>query len=214
MFFNYIFRSLLARLHLDSLQDKVSPMQIEVALKSFARGSNAYQQAYHEAMKRIQGQKEGFVKLAFRVLSWITCSKRPLVTLELQHALAITDGALALNLRNLTEIGLIVSVCAGLVTVDEKSDIIRFVHYTTQEYFERTWSTWFPNAQTDITKTYVTYLSFATFETGFSLNEKYFEARLQSNVLYDYATRNWAHRARASSIEGGKLIIYLLESEA
>jgi hypothetical protein len=30
-----------------------------------------------------------------------------------------------------------VSVCAGLVTIDEESNIIRLVHHTTQEYFER-----------------------------------------------------------------------------
>ena len=40
-----------------------------------------------------------------------------------------------------------VSVCAGLVTVDEESDIIRLVHYTTQEFFERTQNIWFPNCR-------------------------------------------------------------------
>ena len=30
-----------------------------------------------------------------------------------------------------------VSVCVSLVTEDEESDIIRLVHCTTQEYFER-----------------------------------------------------------------------------
>jgi hypothetical protein len=32
----------------------------------------------------------------------------------------------------------------GLVTVDKQSNIIRLVHYTAQEYFERNQSTWFP----------------------------------------------------------------------
>ena len=59
------------------------------------------------------------------------------------------DGASPLNLRNLTHIDLITSVCAGFVTVDEESDIIRLVHYTAQEYFDQTWATWFPNGQTD-----------------------------------------------------------------
>ena len=40
--------------------------------------------------------------LALRTLSWITFSKRPLTTSELQHALAVTDGASTLDLRNLT----------------------------------------------------------------------------------------------------------------
>ena len=82
-----------------------------------------------------------------------------------------------------------ISVCAGLVTIDEESSIIRLVHYTTQEYFERTQSNWFPNAQTDITTICVTYLSFDEFGTVCQDDEE-FEERLQSNQLYDYASHN------------------------
>ncbi|KAN0079531.1 hypothetical protein V8E54_004745 [Elaphomyces granulatus] len=206
---------LLARLHLDSLEDKISVMEVEDALEKLPKGEYAYRQAYDEAMeKRIKGQKPRFSDLALRTLSWITFSKRPLTTSELQHALAVTDGASTLDRRNLTHIDLITSVCAGLVTVDEESDIIRLVHYTTQEYFDQTWATWFPNGQTDIAKTCVTYLSFKAFETGICYTYEDFKARLQSNVLYDYAARNWGHHARISSIEGGKLILNFLESTA
>ena len=188
-------------------------MEVEDALEKLPKGEYAYRQAYDEAMeKRIKGQKPGFSDLALRTLSWITLSKRPLTTSELQHALAVTDGASTLNLRNLRPIGLITSVCAGLVTVDEESDIIRLAHYTTQEYFDQTWTTWFPNGHTDITKTCVTYLSFKTFETGISHTDEDFNARLESNILYEYAARNWGHHARVSSIQGGKLILGFLES--
>ena len=59
-----------------------------------------------------------------------------------------------------------VLACAGLVTVDEESNIIRLVYYTTQEYFERMNKRWFPNAETDITTIYITYLLFTDFESG------------------------------------------------
>jgi Ankyrin repeats (3 copies)/Ankyrin repeats (many copies) len=199
---------------LDSLEDKISPKQIEDALKKLPKGSGAYSQAYKEAVERIQNQKTGFRDLAIRVLSWITCSKRPLAPLELRHALATTEGASALNERNLTETGLMVSVCAGLVTIDKESDIIRLVHYTTQKYFERTQRDWFPDAQRDITTTCVTYLSFNAFEAGFCPTDKEFEARLQQNPLYDYAARNWGHHACVASTEVGQLILDFLESEA
>ena len=188
-------------------------MQVEDAMEKLPKGEYAYREAYDEAMeKRVKGQKPTFADLALRTLSWITFSKRPLTTSELQHALAVTDGASTLNVRNLTPIDLITSVCAGLVTVDEGSNIIRLVHYTTQEYFDRTWATWFPNGQTDIAKTCVTYLSFSAFETGISYTVEDLEARLQSNILYDYASQNWGHHARGSLIEGGKLISDFLES--
>jgi hypothetical protein len=43
-----------------------------------------------------------------------------------------------------------VSVCAGLVTVDEESNIIRLAHYTTQEYFNQTREKWFLNIDTNL----------------------------------------------------------------
>ena len=211
---NTLRRFHLARLHLDSLEDKKSIMEVEVALEKLPKGEYAYRQAYDEVMeRRIMGQKPEFVDLALRTLSWITLSKRLLTTSELQHALAVTDGASTLNLGNLSPIGLITSVCGGLVTVDEQRDIIRFVHHTIQEYFDQNWATWFPNGQTDIAETCVTYLSFKTFETGISHTNGDFQARLQSNVFYGYAAQNWGHHARISSI-GGRLISEFLESTA
>jgi len=70
----------------------------------------------------------------------------PITTLELRHALAVEVGEPKLDEDNLTSTDLVVSVCAGLVTIDEKSDIIRLVHYTTQEYFERVKGYWIPDA--------------------------------------------------------------------
>jgi hypothetical protein len=126
-------------------------------------------------MERIKGQKEGFQLLANNVLSWITCAKRPLTTIELQHALAVEIGEPELDEDNLPEIEDMVSVCVGLVTIDEESNIIRLVHYTTQDYFERTQSRWFPNAESDITTTCVTYLLFTAFQPGFCRTDKEFE---------------------------------------
>ena len=140
-------------------------------------------------------QQEGLQRLAKNVLSWITCAKRPLTTLELRHALAVRLGDLKLDEQNIPKIEDMVAVCAGLVTVDNKSGIIRLVHYTTQEYFERTQKSWFPTAESDITMICVTYLSFSAFESGPCQNND-LKARLQSYPLYDYAATNWGHHAR------------------
>lgn len=100
---------------------------------------------------------------------------------------------------NIPEIEDMVSVCAGLVTIDEQSEIIRLVHYTAQEYFERAQRQWFPNAQTNITQICVTYLSFNEFESGICQNYKQFKQRLPLNKLYNYAAHNWGHHAREAS---------------
>jgi ankyrin repeat protein len=146
-------------------------------------------------MERIEGQIEDQKRLAKQVLSWITCAKRPLTISELQHALAVEIGESELDEENLSQIEDMVSVCAGLVTVDDESGIIRLVHYTTQEYFERMQKHWFPEAESEITTRCITYLSFHIFKTGFCESDKVFEERLRLNPLYDYAAHNWGVHA-------------------
>ena len=196
----------MAQIYLASLDDKPTPKAIRIALRGLIIKQNprldkdkraeVLAQAYEQAMERINGQKPGLKKLAIQVLSWITCAKRPLTLLELQHALAVEVGEPELDEENFPQIRDMVSVCAGLVTVDEESGIIRLVHYTAQEYFERTQKRWFPNADLDIMMICVTYLSFSVFETGFCRTDKEFENRLGLNSLYDYAAHNWGNHAR------------------
>ncbi|OBT84941.1 hypothetical protein VE02_06622 [Pseudogymnoascus sp. 03VT05] len=200
---------LLAQLHFDSLKDKRNPNAIRTALKGLSTGSDAYDDAYNDAMERIEGQLDGDEKLAKQVLSWITCAKRPLTTVELAHALAVKLGELEFDKENLSPIEDIVSVCAGLVTVDEESAIIRLVHYTTQEYFERTQKRWFPRAETNIATICVTYLSFNDFENGICENDENFEERLKSNPLYDYASHHWGHHVRKGFTLVAEVISFL-----
>ncbi|UKZ67722.1 uncharacterized protein TrAtP1_008880 [Trichoderma atroviride] len=163
-------------------------------------------------MDRINSQMLGLRVLGRKVLAWITCARRKLTTSELQHALAVETGSSVLDRDNLSEIEDMVSACAGLVTVDKESNIIRLVHYTTQEYFDRTRQDWFPDAEANITEICVTYLSFSVFESGFCSTEKEFWARLQSNPLYKYAAHNWGYHARATPEK--QLILDFLESKA
>jgi hypothetical protein len=90
--------------------------------------------------------------------------------------------------------------------------VIRLVHYTTQEYFERTQQDWFPNAESKITRICVTYLSFSIFESGFCQTDAEFEERLRLNQLYDYAAHNWGNHAREASTLCQQVIGFL-ESE-
>ncbi|KAL2014315.1 hypothetical protein VTN00DRAFT_1840 [Thermoascus crustaceus] len=201
---------LLAQLHLDSLMGKRSPRAIRSALKDLSTGSKTYDSVYNNAMERIEGQVPDQKELAKQVLSWITCAKRQLTTVELQNALAVELGDVEFDKDNLPDLVDMVSVCAGLVTVDEQSDIIRLVHYTTQEYFERTWTSWFPNAHREIASICVTYLSFNSFKAGFCSTDEEFEARLYQYPLYSYAAENWGDHGRAQ-LMNEELVINLLD---
>ncbi|KAI9155090.1 ankyrin repeat domain containing protein [Paramyrothecium foliicola] len=137
---------LLARLHVDSLLDKRTPKQVKSALDKLAKSASALDNAYEGALQRIDCQLRGDCELAKRVVSWITLAKRPLNTNEICCALAVEPGETTIDPENMLGVEDLVSVCAGLVVVDPESAIIRFVHYTTQEYFERIQQTWNPDS--------------------------------------------------------------------
>jgi ankyrin repeat protein len=207
-------RFLLAQLHLGSLKGKRSPKAVRAALAKLPSGSEAYDDAYRSAMDRIEAQAEDQEQLAKQALSWITCAQRPLSTIELQHALAVEDGETKLDEENLSQLEDIVSVCAGLVTIDEESSVIRLVHYTTQEYFERTQIHWFPDAESEITTTCVTYLSFEVFKSGLCKTDAAFEARLDTSPLYNYSAHYWGQHARKGTTLAKEVITFLQSHEA
>jgi hypothetical protein len=190
-------RFLLARLHLDSLLDKTTKKKVLATIETLPKGSKALDEAYNDAIKRIEGQRHGDTTLARSVLSWITYAQRPLTTGELCHALAVELDESELNLDNIPDIEVMVSVCAGLVAIDNESNIIRLIHYTTQEYFERIRESWNPRAQQDIASACLTYLSFDSFKSGSCRNNGEFERRLQKNMFLDYASRYWSQHTRA-----------------
>ncbi|KAL7793811.1 hypothetical protein V8C37DRAFT_409391 [Trichoderma ceciliae] len=175
---------LLAQLHLDSLKGKTKPKEVTVALQRLATGSDAYEQA----------------QLALSALLWITYAKRPLTIVELQHALGVEPGESAFDEQNLPDIELLVSVCAGLVTIDNDSNIIRLVHYTTQEYLQQTHEKWFPEPQSEITTTCITYLSYEVFRSVPCHSYWAFEARFGLYPFYNYAFNYWGHHAREGSV--------------
>ncbi|RWA07101.1 hypothetical protein EKO27_g7995 [Xylaria grammica] len=136
---------LLAQLYLDSLKGKLTLRAVRKALEDFVAGSDAYEHAYSSAMERINGQPREEADLARRILSWIAFARRPLVTEELRHALSVEAGMSHLDEDDLLQVDM-ASMCAGLVTIDKESDIIRLVHYTTQQYFEKSFQRWFAAA--------------------------------------------------------------------
>lgn len=142
---------------------------------------------YDETMKRIREQKPGFCLLAESTLSWLCHAKRQLSKLELQHALAVNMELDSGNIPrefdkdSIPEIDLIISSCCGLVTIDEESNVIRLVHYTTQEYFDRMRKQWFPKAETKIANVCTMYLTFDT------------EGELPP--FYGYACMCWGYHA-------------------
>ena len=112
----------MVKLHIDSLVGQRSAWEVRNALENLPTEVNA---TYDEAMKRIQRQTAVDRKLAERVLSWITYSRRPLSYQELQHALAVTPQMTDMVTEALVDKCFLIDICAGLVVIDDQSHIIR-----------------------------------------------------------------------------------------
>jgi hypothetical protein len=115
--------------------------------------------------------------------------RRPLKTEELLHELAVKEDEDELDEENLPVLEDIVSVCAGLVTIDEESGVVRLIHYTTQEYLERTRVHWLPEAQVDIASTLIRYLSFSSVRSDDYTDRDDIETAIKDHALLDYADR-------------------------
>ena len=181
---NALARFLLAQLHLDSLAKKQNRRDVCMSLQDLPKELSG---TYDEIIQRIWSQDAEDVSLARKVLLWISCSLRPLTLVELQHALAITHGESYLDEEALIDGDLLVAVCAGIVTVDGKSGIIRLVHHTTQEYLEHIQQERFPTAHVKIARTCLTYISFDEIKMGHSHDSLNFLMQLQTIPFLKYA---------------------------
>ncbi|KIY01474.1 uncharacterized protein Z520_03026 [Fonsecaea multimorphosa CBS 102226] len=128
---------LLAKLHCDTLAAKTKPKDVLQALETFGRGGDALDRAYQDTFQRIQRQPKEQNELAKKVLVCVTYSAEPLTLDAVRHALAVDQETKELDPEyDLDNPDDVVSSCAGLVTIDSESKIVRLVHYTTQSFLE------------------------------------------------------------------------------
>jgi hypothetical protein len=206
-------------LHIKWIQDTTTKKSISRALKTITQGSepeadpfSVYKKAYDETIKRIENQLDDQVKLAKDAIAWITHAQRPLKTEELLHELAVEEDEDELDKENLPVLEDIVSACAGLVTIDEESGVVRLIHYTTQGCLERTRAHWLPEAQLDIASTLIRYLSFSSFRSDDYTDRDDIETAIKDHALLDYAARFWNHRAKLVEDQIDSVARFLLDN--
>ncbi|KAH7075083.1 hypothetical protein FB567DRAFT_183203 [Paraphoma chrysanthemicola] len=211
---------LLARLHVDQLATMVVSKTVEKALSNMfiatgTQTTNAYAQQYDLAMTRILGQSPDEADKARATLAWMTFTRRPLSPAELCHAIAIgiNDDKDELDLACVPDVQDLISLCAGLVTIDDKARTVRLVHYTTQEYLERTHEKWLPGWEKRVAQGLVAYLSLNEFKTGGYQNEREYETRTTVFPLFEYAALNWAEHCQPFQMDLFDEILFLLEDE-
>jgi hypothetical protein len=200
-------RFLLARMHVDTLKGQPTIDQMRVALKNLPTGAKGLHQTYDQAMERIDSQQPEIRDLAKHILMWVVHAKRALSVQELQDALAIEPGMSKLDPERRPEPEVLDSLCAGLITVDQNTYIVRLAHYTTLEYFQKTND--FSKANAYITEVNVTYLSFHEIEKNIAM-EVYcrpgkFEIQPHDFIvqypLLHYALEYWGYHAATQNTQ-------------
>lgn len=172
------------------------------------------EKAYRETMERIKSQSEHQTKIARLVLAWIVWATRPLSPLELQHALAAAFEEDSFEEDNLLRIEDIISLCAGMVTVDEQSDIVRLEHKTMYEFLENNWNEFFfLDTHAELATTCISYMLHEALQDGFTTSHSQFEKYLQRCSLFEYSAKNWGYHARMSYSKVKEQVHVFVQSE-
>jgi hypothetical protein len=118
-------------------------------MKALKTVPNDMSSAYKNVMHRIEKSRSGNdTELALRILSYLFHAQRTLHIDELLEALAISpqadgsddencDGEHEIVANNMLEPAQVVECCQGLVLYEECSGLVRFAHFTVQEFINR-----------------------------------------------------------------------------
>ena len=181
---------------MDRIFDFRTVKGIKSALTSM---SGELDETYRDALKRIQKQAGDDGELGMRILGWITHAKRPLSVNELRYGLAVEYSDIPEEMEefdeeNLLSPGSLVDVCAGLVIIDANSQVVRLVHYTTQEYIDKARLDLFEGCEVDMSRACLTYLS---QRSSIDIDHRSIKFELfPSYPFMDYACHYWFFHVR------------------
>lgn len=168
-------------------------------------------QSIRQTMDRIQTQTETLKDIGIRVLFWILKARRPLRIDELRHALAVDlGGGLAgddefldedflqnnMGEEQLIPQALILASCAGLVSMNDQTGIVRLIHLSIAQYLEQLEEEWFPCIHSAISKVCIIYLSKDDFAKPNSRNKNLIKHWLSEHPFLAYSLEYWGYHAR------------------
>jgi len=179
-----------AALQLRFLAEQLNKHQILAGLNRLPGGLEG---TYDVAISRITSQKpHEHVALAMKALIWLTFARVHLPATTLQYALAVKDDTTDITEQDLPSLEMIISLCMGLVGLEEESGTIRLVHETTQQYLQNYFQKQKEDGDGDaeIADVCLRYFSFPAFSEQFP-DRKSFKEHMARYPLSEYATMYW-----------------------
>ncbi|KAI0884774.1 ankyrin repeat-containing domain protein [Annulohypoxylon maeteangense] len=203
--------------HVGNLKGTDTEGDIREVLEGLPKIPVKLEETFENSLKRIDRLNSTQRKRTYRLLSWVFHSREPLDLESLEHALSLEERDNQLNTENLPDARQIICRCQGLVAVDQRLGIVKFIHATIPQFFSDNPVIF---ETIDMTSSYIAlacarYLSFDEFEDGpCEIDEKLYN-RLKTMPLYTYAACNWGHHARMAGhpTETDKTIREFLKNE-
>ena len=152
-------------------------------------------------MVRIENSSPDDKELALRILSWISRALRPLRMNELLEALVtevvLPNTTLEEALQCLLSPSDIIECCKSLVIYEESSGLVRFAHFTVQEFLNSHAPADFP-PQTHLAKTCLAYLAFPEFDEPSPI-KSVLQDRLEKYEFSQYAAQYWGRHSQGDA---------------
>jgi hypothetical protein len=163
--------------------------------------------AYNDVMNRIENSKQGDKKLVIKVLSWLFYVARPLLMGELLEALVVEDGDRELHREYMLEPEDIIECCKSLVICEASTGLVRFTHYTLQEFLQN----FRPNLLSikQIAKTCLDYLSFDVFDE--CPDNTSMQTLVDDYMFGMYAAEFWASHVRGEGDQSPEIQLAVIQ---
>ncbi|KAH6902518.1 ankyrin repeat-containing domain protein [Coprinopsis sp. MPI-PUGE-AT-0042] len=188
-----------AKLQLEALHHCISALDVEETLEGFPTNVEAI---YAKTWERILDQGHKRSNLAKLVLLWITHARGEMTIDTLRHAVATCPETHVFEHKRMVPETLLLSACCGLVSVDEKTRLVRLMHYTAQDAILPRILEFFPVPHAILALVCVAHLTSCGLQNykpdaGAGDEERRdFMVRLSNDPFLAYTHRSWVHHTR------------------
>ncbi|KAH6891917.1 ankyrin repeat-containing domain protein [Coprinopsis sp. MPI-PUGE-AT-0042] len=187
-----------AKLQLEALRRCTSALDVEETLDTFPTDIDTI---YEKTWERILDQEPKHLNLAKLVLLWVTHAHGEMTIDTLRCAVATSPVTHEFEPKRMVPEGLLLSVCCGLVSVDARTRLVRFIHYTTRDAIVPRILESFPLPHGILAHVCITYLKNSGVqnmpsEDASTDRQTDLRTRLRSDGLLAYTYRSWVHHTR------------------
>ncbi|KAH6903965.1 hypothetical protein BKA70DRAFT_1512804 [Coprinopsis sp. MPI-PUGE-AT-0042] len=187
-----------AKLQLEALRYCVSALDVEETLNAFPTN---IEEIYTKTWERILDQVPKHSNLAKLALLWITHAHGEMTIDALRRAVATSPETHVFDPKRMVPEALLLSVCCGLVSVDEKTRLVRLIHYTTRDAILPRILELFPIPHALLAHVCIAHVTTCGFQNygdaaiGYEARKQRedFKTLIHNDSLLAYAHRSWFH---------------------